>query len=114
MKTSVKNELKSLILDAINDGLINDNNINELHQIVFNEDYFIIGYYQASQWLRDHDICPFNAINTVKEYEVNNFGEFTTRINSESIVNMLAYIYGEEVISSLDFDTIEELENQLK
>ncbi len=113
MKTSVKKELASVILDAINDGFIHDNNINELHQITFNEDYFIIGYYQATQWLKKHDICVFEAINNVKEYEINNFGEFTTSINSESIVNMLAYIWGEELISELDFDTIEELETEL-
>ena len=113
MKTSVKKELASVILDAINDGFVHDNNIDEIHHLTFNEDYFIVGYYQAKQWLKKHDICVFEAINNVKEYEINNFGEFTTSINSESIVNMLAYIWGEELISELDFDTIEELETEL-
>jgi len=113
MKLSVRKELASVILDAINDGFVHDNNIDELHQLIFNEDCFIVGYYQATQWLKNHDICVFDAIDTVREYELDIFGDFTTKINSESIVNMLAYIWGEELISEIDFDTIEELENEL-
>ena len=114
MELSVKKELASVITDIINDGRINDNNIDELHQIAFNEDYFIIGYYSGKQWLKKHDICIFDAIDTVREYEQDHFGEFTTSINGEAIVNMLVYIWGEELISELDFDTIEELESELK
>ena len=114
MKTSVREELLSVLNDVINEGYVNDNNIDELHQLAFNEDYFIVGYYQATEWLKKHNICVFEAIDTVKEYEVNHFGEFTTKINSESIVNMLAYIWGEELISEIDFDTIDELETELK
>ena len=114
MKTSIKKELAIVLTDLINNGYLNDNNIHEIHELAFNEDYFIIGYYQAKQWLKEHDICVFDAIDTVRDYEVDHFGEFTTKINSESIVNMLVYIWGEELISELDFDTIKELENELK
>lgn len=113
MKTSIRTELRSVILDRINDGSVNDNNIQDLHFICFNEDYFIVGYYQASQWLEQHDLDAFEAIEIVREYEVDHFGEFTTKTNSESIVNMLAYIYGEQIINDIDFDTVEELENEL-
>ncbi|MDG1857825.1 MAG: hypothetical protein P8I94_01900, partial [Emcibacteraceae bacterium] len=56
----------------------------------------------------------FNAIDIVKEYEIDNFGEMNTKVNSEAIANMLSYICGEQVISELDnFDDIEELKTAL-
>jgi len=114
MKTSIKNELKTHIIETINDQQLD--NFDELHYHAFNEDYYIIGYYQADQWLKQHDVSSFDAINTVKEYEVSNFGEMTTDINSESIVNMYVYILGEELLSEFDLDQdanelIEEIEN---
>jgi len=36
-----------------------------------------------------------------------------TDIDPESIVNMLAYIYGEELLNSIDAENIEELKNRL-
>ena len=69
----------------------------------------MIYYYEASEWLKRHNLDPFEAIETVKEYEESNFGKFKTDVNSVSIVNMLVYIYGEELIYSCD--TIEELKN---
>jgi hypothetical protein len=94
-------ELASHILDRINDGVVTDDNMDELHFHCFNEDYYIIGDYNAEQWIKEHFDSTFDAINTVKEYEVDNFGEMNTGINSESIANMLAYIKGEELISEL-------------
>ena len=100
----------SMILDTINDDRITDDNIEDLHHIVFNEDYFIIGYYQANQWIEENFNSTFEAIDIVREYEVDNFGEMTTDINSEKIANMLSYICGEIVISELaPFDGVEEL-----
>lgn len=70
---------------------------DEVHQRLFNEDYFIIGYYQAEQWLLKDSI--FEAIGKIQEYENFNFGEVTTKLdNSETVANMLAYIKGEEVL----------------
>ena len=76
----------------------------DLHHKCFNEDYFIIGYYQANKFIEDNFSSPFDAIDIVKEYEIDHFGEFTTQINSEAIANMLAYIIGEEIIYSIDED----------
>jgi hypothetical protein len=95
-----------------------DMNFSELHQRAFNEDCYIIGYYQASQWLKEHDICAFDAIDEVIQYEKNNFGNTSTDINSEAIVNMYVYIKGEELLSGLEVDlhdcTREELIAELK
>ena len=94
-------ELASHILDCINDGVVTDDNMDDLHFHCFNEDYYIIGYYNAEQWIKKHFDNVFEAIEIVKEYELGNFGEMDTDINSESIANMLAYIKGEELIGEL-------------
>lgn len=89
--------------------------LSELHHKCFNEDYFIIGCYQASEFIKKHFYDAFEAIEIVREYEQDNFGEFTTDVNPESICNMLAYIIGEEIIYSLDEDeTIKNIIEELK
>ena len=106
---------KQMIIDALEDGRITDDNIEDLHYEVFNTDYFIIGYYPAEQWLKENFGSVFQAIDIVKEYELENFGEFNTDINSEAIANMLSYICGEEVVNGLgSFDTLDELEDALE
>jgi hypothetical protein len=113
MKNSVKKELAEHILDKINDGIINDENRDEWHFYCFNEDYYIIGYYEASQWLKRHYIGEFEAAGICQQYEIDNFGESKVYDNSEQAVNMLAYIYGEELIYSLDAENIGDLEIKL-
>jgi len=112
---------KSIIIEELKHNcLLNESisdrygDLNELHSKLFNEDYFIIGYYQANCFIKDNFDSAFDIINVVKEYEEGNFGEFNTDINSESIVNMFAYIVGEELIYSLDEDmNIKEVLEQL-
>ena len=103
----------SMILDAINDERVTDDNLKELHNEVFNTDYFIIGYYNAEKWIIENFDSVFSAIEIVREYEVDNFGEMTTKINAESIANMLSYICGELVLSEIDAYDIETV-NELK
>ena len=70
----------------------------DLHNDIFNSDYYIIGRYQAEQWLVKH-IGIFNAIDEIKEYEEGNFGEVNTDLSeAEKVVNMLVYIIGEEIL----------------
>lgn len=77
---------------------------DDLHHNVFNTDYYIIGTYQAKQWLGD---MAFNVINFIKEYEQFNFGEVYTDLSEpEKVVNMYVYIIGEEIVG----DYLEELE----
>lgn len=81
---------------------------DELHNRLYNEDYFIIGTYQAKEALKDYG--TFEAIERVREYEKENFGEMTTPVDPESIANMLAYIIGEEALNEIDdFYTFEQL-----
>lgn len=113
MKTSVKEELLNTILDKINDGILTNDNKDEWHFYCFNEDYFLIGYYECSMWLKAHDIGEFEAAGICQQYEIDNFGESKVYDNSESVVNMLAYIWGEELIYSFDAETIEELKEEI-
>ena len=86
-------------LDNISEGTYK----SDLHHHLFNEDHFIIGYYNCSEWLKDNKIGEFEAMGIVQEYEKDHFGELTKVYdNSESVVNMLAYILGEELLYSLE------------
>lgn len=70
-------------------------NWQDIHHHAFNVDYFIIGTGRAIEWLGDR---AFEVIEHIKEYETFNFGEVSTDFsNPESVVNMYAYILGEEV-----------------
>ena len=74
-----------------------EENIDDIHHYAFNEDYYIIGTYQAKQWLGNQ---VFNVIETIRDYEESNFGEVNTDFSeAEKVVNMYAYIVGEQVIS---------------
>ena len=96
MKKSVKEELLEYINDNKNDYS------EELHFHLFNEDYYIIGYYKAQEWLDQHEITVFEALETIREYEDFHFGECKHYTNAEETVNMLVYIYGEELLCEMD------------
>ena len=69
----------------------------DLHNEVFNTDYYIIGSYKAAEALTNSDYGIFGALEIIKEYysEVG-LGEFKDYNNSESVANMLYYILGEK------------------
>ena len=72
----------------------------DLHNEVFNTDYYIIGTYEAEQALEQYG--TFEAIRKIREYENDNFGEVLTDLsNPEKIANMLYYIIGNEAIQDL-------------
>tara|TARA_R100001129_G_scaffold66494_1_gene45405 strand:+ start:389 stop:721 length:333 start_codon:yes stop_codon:yes gene_type:complete len=72
-------------------------NIDDLHHYVFNENYYIIGTYEAKQWLSDE---VFNVIEIIKEYENLHFGQVNTDFsNPERVVNMYVYIVGEQIVN---------------
>ena len=70
---------------------------HEVHNDIFNIDYYIIGTHEAKFWLGH---MAFDVINIIKEYEQDNFGEaYTDFSQPEHVVNMYVYIVGEEIIS---------------
>lgn len=69
---------------------------SDVHNDMFNMDYYIIGRHQAKQWLGD---MAFNVIEIIKDYEQDNFGEvFTDFSEPERVVNMYVYIVGEWIL----------------
>ena len=71
-------------------------NKEDLHHHCFNTDYYIIGTYQAKEWL---GVYAFDVIDFIKQYEDDNFGEVHTDFaDPEKVVNMYAYIIGEDIV----------------
>lgn len=95
----IKCELIECILDAIQEGRCDDVYGSDLHNEIFNTDYHVTYYYEGSEWLKKMGIDSFMAIEYVQDYENDNFGETNTKVDSVSIVNMLVYILGEEILS---------------
>ena len=97
----LKQDVKNYIIDQLNDDVGLNHHICDLHHYLLNEDYFIIGYYKAEEWLKKDSI--FNAIEAIKDYEQSNFGQISTDLSSsENVANMLAYILGEEILFNND------------
>lgn len=95
-------EIAQSAIEKLHDGIGNNTYGCDLHNELFNQDYYIIGRYDAEQWLQNNGGI-FNCIETVKEYEKSNFGECSTDLSEpEKIVNMMVYIIGEEVLSECE------------
>ena len=79
----------------------------DLHNEVFNTDYYIIATYKAKQVLEQYSV--FKAIEKIQEYEKDNFGGLYTDLSDpEKVANMLWYIVGNTVIWEL-FDKFDDL-----
>ena len=102
-------EIKAYILDRIEE--IADYDLEKLQEPydlgheIYNTDYYIIGTWQAKQWLGS-DV--FEVIEAIKYYEQSEFGEVNTDFSSpEAIVNMFVYIIGDRNIHELVEEYIE-------
>lgn len=96
-------EMKKEAIEAIIEALENGYSgyYCDLHNEVFNTDYYIIGTYEAKEALREYDV--FEAIELVQKYEKDNFGEvYTDLSNPERLINMVYYIIGDEVICDMN------------
>lgn len=96
---AMKQEAIEAIIDALENGY--DGYYCDLHNEVFNTDYYIIGTYQAKEALREYDV--FEAIELVQTYEKEQFGEvYTDLSNAEKLINMVYYVIGDEVIGDMN------------
>ena len=87
-------------------------NVYDLHHEIFNTDYYIIGRYQAKQWM---GADAFDCIGDIQEYENDNFGQVTTNLSEpEHVVNMYVYIIGEEILEDVVTEFLEEKEIELE
>lgn len=95
----MKAEAIEAIMEALEDGY--SGYYCDLHNEVFNTDYYIIGNEMAKDALREYDV--FDAIELVQKYEVEQFGEVYTELsNPEKLINMVYYIIGDEVICEMN------------
>jgi hypothetical protein len=93
-KDEIRKHFEDWIRDQDSDWI--EANLDDLHHHCFNTDYYIIGTWKATQWLGDQ---VFNVIETIRDYEMNNFGEVNTDFSDpEKVVNMYTYIIGEEIV----------------
>ncbi len=91
----MREEARAAIIEALEDGY--SGYYCDLHNEVFNTDYYIIGTHQAKEALCEYDV--FEALEKVQTYEKNNFGEIYTDLSDpEGLINVLYYIIGEEVL----------------
>jgi len=105
--SSVYVEIISHIIDRLSD--FEGTEIDDLHSNIFNTDLYLVYYSACNEWLKDHNICVFHAIEFVQEYEKENFDDTFTAINSESIVNMLVYIIGQEILAEIEFYLLDDM-----
>lgn len=96
----MKNQIRQIGRFGLNnlDEIQTGTYTSDLHHELYNVDYFIIGTYKAKQFLNKYGV--FEAIEKVTAYEKDHFGEINTDIsNPEKLVNMLAYVIGEELLN---------------
>ena len=90
----MKVDAVNAIIDCLECGY--DGYYCDLHNEVFNKDYYVTGTAEAKNILGD-DV--FDAIGRIYTYEKDNFGEIYTDLSDPiKIVNMLFYIIGEEIM----------------
>ena len=112
-----KQEIKDFCLDRLREIAewgsnqdYRDAYVSDLHNDIFNSDYYIIGRYQAKQWM---GADAFDMIGDVQEYEKDNFGEVHTDLSEpESVVNMWVYVEGWNIIHECYETVRDELNDQ--
>ena len=96
MRYDMKVDAVNAIIDCLECGY--DGYYCDLHNEVFNKDYYVTGTAEAKNILGEGENI-FNAIGRIYTYEKDNFGEIYTDLsNPIKIVNMLFYIIGEEIM----------------
>ena len=84
----------------------------DLHHEIFNTDYYIVGRYQAKEWLGSD---AFDCIYDIQEYENNHFGKVTTDLSEpERVVNMYVYVVGEEILEDVVTEFLDSVETELE
>ena len=88
-----------MVLEELNNGY--EGEVSDLHNDVFNSDYYIIGTHAATKALEEYGV--FKAIKKVKEYQELHFGEvFTDFSCPETLANALMYVIAGEAYFDLE------------
>ena len=105
------NELRAFAIDRLREigqykNLFTED-VYDLHNQIFNEDYYIVGYYQAQQWIGSD---AFQMIGDIQQFERDNLGECHTKLdNAETVANHWVYWQGQELIQEAYDHVIESL-----
>lgn len=94
-------KIKETLLDNL-DGYegINNYTFDDVFNDLFNSDYYIIGYKEAENALKEYGI--FKALEEVQEFDVENFGHWDTDYTDpEKIANMLEYIHASDYMQNI-------------
>ena len=84
--------------------------VSDLHNDIFNTDYYIISRYQAKEWM---GADAFDMIGDVVDYEKDNFGEICCDLSEpEQVVNMWVYVEGWNIIHECYETVRDELDDQ--
>ena len=74
----------------------------ELHNEVFNTDYYETYNPAAKKWFDEYDLSVFDVVDEIITYEKDNFGEVNTDFSNPcAVLNMYWYIIGDEVMQEL-------------
>ena len=85
---------------------------DELHANAFNTEPYIIGRQKAIEWMGDK---TWDIIKFVKDYEVDSYGVIMCDLtNPEQVVDMYAYIIGEEIVNKYIENKKKDIENKKK
>ena len=99
MTQTLIEEVKETAIDYLKDNECNDTYGCDLHNEIFNTDYFCCYTSDCKKYLEQYGI--FQAIEKVQEYEKLNFGEVTTDLSDPfKWLNMLVYILGRRIFKN--------------
>ena len=97
-------EIKETLLDNL-DGYegIKDYTFDDVFNDLFNSDYYIIGYKEAADALKEYGV--FKALEEVQQFDVENFGHWDTDYTDpEKVANILEYIHANEYMQDVLVD----------
>ena len=94
-------EIKETLLDNLDSYKGIDNyTFDNVFDDLFASDYYIIGYKEAADALKEYGI--FNALEEVQQFDVENFGHWDTDYTDpEKVANMLEYIHASEYMQDM-------------
>nr|DAE45395.1 MAG TPA: hypothetical protein [Caudoviricetes sp.] len=99
MKPAIFEEVENQLIDALADGTLEGVSTVDMHHIVYNRDNTYVYYEDAERDLKQ--IGTFSAIQTVMQYEQDNFGQTAPAEkygNPCWVADMVVYILGEALI----------------
>jgi hypothetical protein len=104
-------EIRSFAIDSLKEiALYKDIRHEEtydLHNTIFNESYYMIGYAECQEWIGND---AFRMIGDIQEAERNAFGEVHSKLdNAEKVANSWAYWTGHDVIGECHQEVIDGL-----